>query len=168
MPHGETREYEVVRLRERHEEICRLIAAGMENSDIARHLGVTPQNVSDVRNSKVAQEKIEIFRAARDADTVSVARTIQQVAPQALKILTETVRRTNERLMNDKNEMPNVKEINVAKDLLDRAGHNVVNKNINVNEDLDSMEKRIEAMKDRARRAANIVDASYSEVQNAD
>jgi hypothetical protein len=80
--------YDVTRLWEHHGEICRLVAAGItSNVRIAALLGCTPQTVSNVRNSALAQAKIAELVAARDQDSIDVAKRIAELAPLAVDVM---------------------------------------------------------------------------------
>lgn len=159
------REYNVTRLRERHDEILRRILLGQENTKIAKELGITPQTVSNVRNSELARAKLTIMAQARDSDSVEVAKTIQEVAPKALKTLTTLIERTNSTLEEDKTAVPTVHATNVARDILDRAGHGAVNKSLSLTKELDDND--IEIMKKMAYKSGQVVDAEVVEEKSA-
>ena len=84
---GEERKtFEVSEMWEMHHEIVRLLVLGMKNVEICKVLGVSQPMVSYVRNSKVVKDQLAIMRAARDADTIDVARDIREKAPKALAL----------------------------------------------------------------------------------
>jgi len=104
---------------EMHHEIVRLLVLGMSNVEICNILGVSRPMVSYVRNSKVVKDKLAIMRAARDADTIDIAKDIQVKAPKALQLL--------EDIIDDHGEtygMPLAAK--TAESWLDRAGHGAV------------------------------------------
>jgi hypothetical protein len=84
--------YDVTRLWESHGEVCRLIAAGVKsNIKIATLLGITPQTVSNIRNSPIAQAKIAELIAARDKDAMDVARRVAELAPLAVDVMKQNL-----------------------------------------------------------------------------
>lgn len=85
------RTFEVSEMRELHHEIVRLHVSGMSGRDIAKQLDVSEQMISYTLNSKVVQDKIELMRAARDADTIDLTKEIRNKAPKALKLLEDII-----------------------------------------------------------------------------
>ncbi len=83
----ERKTFEVNKMWEVHKEIVRKLLLGEKNSEIAEDLGVSEVMVSYTRNSKVVQSQLSIMGAARDADTIDLAREIREKAPEALKLL---------------------------------------------------------------------------------
>ena len=117
---GEDRKtFEVSEMWEMHHEIVRHLVMGMKNVEICKILSVSPAMVSYVRNSKVVKDKLAIMRAARDADTIDVARDIREKAPKALALL--------ESIIDDGGEAhPMSLVAKTAESWLDRAGHGAV------------------------------------------
>lgn len=66
---------------------------GLKEKEIAQQMGVCTVTVSNTINSTLGKEKMAIMRGARDADTIDVAKRMQEIIPKALavyeKILTE-------------------------------------------------------------------------------
>lgn len=83
--------WQVAEMWDRHHEIARRIILGQSNVEIGEALNVTPQQVSNVRNSPVVQDKITIMRAARDAGTIDLAKEIADLAPIALQRVREAL-----------------------------------------------------------------------------
>lgn len=83
----ERKTFEVNKMWEVHKEIVRKLLLGEKNSEIAEDLGVSEVMVSYTRNSKVVQSQLSIMGAARDADTIDLAREIREKAPKALELL---------------------------------------------------------------------------------
>lgn len=79
--------FEVNKMWEVHKEIVRLLLLGWKNVDIAEELHISEVMVSYTRNSKVVQSQLSIMGAARDADTIDLAREIREKAPKALELL---------------------------------------------------------------------------------
>jgi len=136
------RKYEIGQLWDIHHEIIRRISLGERGSDIARDLGVTQTMVSYTKNSRIAQDKIDIMRGAMDADTVDLGIRIREIAPKALELLKEVV---------DGNgagkEATIGLRVGTAKDILDRAGYGAVKKFMGLHaqlspEDIDRIKRR--------------------------
>jgi predicted transcriptional regulator len=83
----DARKYNIKKLWELHQRIADDVALGKANVEIAENLGITPQTVSNVRNSPIGKEKVEILSAAMDAETVDIGRRIREFAPKALEYL---------------------------------------------------------------------------------
>lgn len=138
---GTQRYYEVTDIWDRHHEMIRLMVLGWGNQEIASALGVTPQNVSDVRNSGIVRDRIAVLEAARDAATIDIAREIQEEAGASLNLLRD--------IRAGRIEASIGLRASIAKDLLDRAGYSPVKKIqgeiINAHltrEDLEEIKKR--------------------------
>ena len=58
--------WQVATMWESHHEIARMILLGHSNVEVAASLGITKEQVSNVRNSPVVQENLTIMKAARD------------------------------------------------------------------------------------------------------
>lgn len=119
LPTGE-RQYHVQMLQERHREIIRLLVLGWENTRIAEHLQITPQNVSDVRNSDLTQERIVDLRNMRDEATADVQRTVAAASMKAAALMEQLVDDDPKLLASNTDIRLRMK---AAADVLDRAGH---------------------------------------------
>lgn len=78
--------YQIQNLWERHHEILNLTLLGWADKDIARKLAISISTVKHTTNSDLGRDKLAIMRAARDANTLDVAKEIQTLVPQAYKI----------------------------------------------------------------------------------
>ena len=76
---------------ENHHEMARMILLGHTNIDIGTALNVTPQQVSNVRNSPVVKDKLTIMKAARDVGAIDLSREISTLAPIALQTVREAL-----------------------------------------------------------------------------
>jgi hypothetical protein len=137
--------WQVSKIWDTHAEIIRRVTLGQKSSHIAESMGLTPAQVSNVRNSPIIQERLAVMQGARDAYTIDIARDIREFAPKALDLLKEILQGegTSGQLAS-----PALK-VSVAKDLLDRAGYAPI-KSIDVRsvhahltkEDIEEMKKR--------------------------
>lgn len=87
-----TRKYQITDLSERHNEILEMHALGMKSVDIAKVLGVTPIMVNYTVNSELGRARIAEIRSLSVADTVDIAKRIQDALPDAIAFLHDTVR----------------------------------------------------------------------------
>ena len=87
----EERKYEIQALWEKHREIARQVVLGKTNIDIADAVGCTPQTVSNVRNSPLAQAEMERLGGMRDDDVVDMSQRIKDFAPVALELLEQII-----------------------------------------------------------------------------
>jgi len=83
----EDRKYQIQAVRNRHHEIVRLVVLGWDNKRIAKQLGIGAQNVSDVKNSPLGARSIMILQARRDANTVSLAKMLENDVPKNFDLI---------------------------------------------------------------------------------
>ena len=120
LPSG-NRKYQIKELWDRHHEINRRILLGQKIKEIAEDLNISEATVSYTKNSKLAQDELNVLKAARDASSVDVAMQIKEIAPRALEVLEEVIEGDDSSLSL---------KAKVATDLLDRAGHSAPKKMI--------------------------------------
>ena len=134
------RKYEIKALQDRHREILRRLALGQSPKEISTSLSCTTQVVHYTKNSQIGKRELGLIQGARTADAIEVTNQIQELAPQALETMTD--------LMNHE-ESPGSLKAKIAIDILDRAGHGAVKKNLNLNQQLT--QKDLDDIKDRAK-----------------
>lgn len=83
--------YRVEEISCRHHEIARLLLLGMKNKDVARMLSVSDGFVSNVKNSPVVKEQLDLMLAERDHEAIDIAKQIQEALPQCVEFLTQTI-----------------------------------------------------------------------------
>jgi len=144
------RKYQIQHLWEKHYEMARLAVVGYSNIQIAEIIGMSPDHISIVMNSKIFKEHVQVLRAARDAGAADISRRIIEVAPIALARIKEVVEEpifVNTKLddgteMRVKNPLADPSlAIKASQDLLDRAGFGAVEKKITANYDISELEK---------------------------
>lgn len=86
VPLGE-RKVDIKELYAMHHEIIRMLAMGHKPAAIAEHFGITPQTVSNTRNSALAKAKMRILQECRDAEHVKAATRSAQLMPKAMDLL---------------------------------------------------------------------------------
>lgn len=147
--------YSVKALWSRHKKILRLLSTGQySRTDIAESVGVTPQTVSNIANSALGKETLEILNGAADAESVDLMARFKALAPIALSIQQELMMEENtpKRLKND-----------IANKILDRSGYQPVSKNLNVSVNKELTREEISEIKDRAKEIKNV---DYEEVES--
>ena len=145
-PDGKKKGWQIAEMWDQHHEIARRLVLGQSNVEIAEALGVDKQTVSNVKNSPVVQDKLTLLRAARDCDSIDLAKEIAEMAPMALKRVREALE-TGTVLGKEVNAATILKEAN---SLLDRemgkAIQRIDSRNLNATLTLED----IEAIKQRA------------------
>lgn len=158
------RKYVAEELWEIHQEIIRRLVLGQKAKEIARDLQITSQTVSNIRNSPIAQRRILSLQAARDESVIDITNRIKSMAPLAQQVLEDTMM------------CPAVADsirVEIAKDMLDRAGYSPVRKtasmNVGVltNDDLERFKDRAKAL---GHRSGSVVESSFvgSEIEIED
>jgi len=89
-PNG-NQHYGIKELWNHHHEISRLLLLGYNNKKIASALGLTPQTISNVRNSPQMKRKLFLMSSARDNDAIEVADRIKALAPKAVRVFEEVM-----------------------------------------------------------------------------
>lgn len=85
----------VLELSPRQIQICKLVAQGMSNKEVALLLGVTKQNVSDVRNSEKGQTLINDFLSFSVGKAASEQSPLEGIIGNAHEIIAEVVNPKN-------------------------------------------------------------------------
>jgi transcriptional regulator with XRE-family HTH domain len=155
----EKRQYNVKQLWEAHHEMLRRLALGESNGEVARALGITPQTVSNIRNSPMGREKLNALQEGIDKDMVIISRRIEKFAPVALDLL--------EGIIEGREEEASIQlRAKSAESYLGRAGYGPVHKVHSLRETLSRSD--IERIKERAINAARNAGAlavEYEEVR---
>jgi len=151
-----SRTWKVNEIWEMHHEVIRLLLIGMKNVDIARKLGITEVQVSNIKNSPVVQDRLSLMKAARDVKAVDISRDIMEVAPKALELLKKVI--NGDAIVDDKKPSVNAM-IRTSESLLDRAGFGAVKKVATQNEHVYYTAEEIEALKARAKMNGEVVEA---------
>jgi len=117
------RTFEVSHMWELHHEITRRLLLGQKNADIARSLNISEVMVSYTRNSPIVQEKLEIMKGARDAETIDLSKRIRENAPKALKLLEDAIDGSVVGADGETREVPTMARLKEANLMLDRGGY---------------------------------------------
>jgi len=88
---GKPRGWQISKMWENHHEIARHILLGEKNVDIAKQMKCNVSTVAAVRNSPIVKDKLAIMAAARDVDTVNLAKEILDLAPIAIARVKEAL-----------------------------------------------------------------------------
>ncbi len=112
----------VERLKTRHHEIARLIAAGCADAEICEGFGVSRPHLYLLRRSPAFQQLMHAYMAARDQDAVSLSQRVKDAAVIGLEKLTEKLAETDSTEIG----LDVLQKTTMA--LLDRAGLSPVHK----------------------------------------
>ena len=135
--------YDIKRLWGQQKEILRMVASGLyNNKQIAEMVGVTPQTVSNIINSSLGKQTLEVLQGAADAETVDLMVKLRALAPIALSVQEEVM------LGED---TPQRLKVDVANKMLDRAGYAPITKNMNLNLNAGLTKDDIASIKARAK-----------------
>jgi Bacterial regulatory proteins, luxR family len=85
------RKYELKQLWDLHLTMLRKVAAGKSNVQVAEELGITPQTVSNTRNSALGRARLQELQQSADASLFAMQERIQAFAPRALEVLEDII-----------------------------------------------------------------------------
>lgn len=162
------RKYQIQNIWNQHHEIMRLSLVGWKGSEIARHLNISEAMVTYTLNSEIVRRQMSVMQGARDADSLDIAIELKRLAPICIAKLEEVLR--------DENSQARLR-VDVAKDILDRAGY-AAQRNLKVDVTGHLSEEDIERIKIRAAEAGilarpngqamkveDVIEADYKEVK---
>ena len=115
LPPTTKKSWEVGEIHQMHHEVIQRIFLGMRNVEIAQELGVSEQIISQIKNSQVVRERLDIMRGAAQADTVDLGKEIMELAPRALDLVREAID-------GEAGDLGVKEQLKCAERLLDRAG----------------------------------------------
>lgn len=81
----------LTKISDSHQEILRLLTAGMKPKNIAVSLGVHPQTVINIRNSDLGKAVLQMLHAERNVTISKTAERLDALVPQAAEIFEETL-----------------------------------------------------------------------------
>lgn len=126
--------YAITKLWDTHHEILRLLALGMKGKAIADRLNVSPQTVSNVRNSPEGRRLLSLLHARRDTSVIGIQQRIHELLPKAVDTMEEAM---------EEADWPVRKA--AAKDLLEMGGFKAIEKKVSVShltrDDIDGIKK---------------------------
>lgn len=161
------RAYQILQIWDRHKEMMRLHLLGIKGVEIARRLGVTPQNVSDVLNSEIVKTELGHMQKQMDAGVLDIGKRLRNLAPVAVDVLEDTMVSII---------VPASIRLKAAESVLDRGEFPKVQKS-QTDVRVGIFEFDLEDMKSRAKRVSvknpsedednlnNKIEASYEEVK---
>lgn len=126
---------------ERHKEIIRRLIAGDRQKDIADDLGMSYSRMSIICNSPAFRNELERKSLGADSNALDVQDRVTALSIDAMSVLEDV-------LQNGEN-IPKKLQVEVAKDIMDRAGHGAVKKTATLTatlgaDDIAEMRKRSE------------------------
>lgn len=126
---------------ERHREIIRRLIAGDRQVDIATDLKMSQSRMSIICNSPAFKSELERKSLGADSNALDVQDRVTALSIDAMSVL--------EDVLQNGEALPKKLQVEVAKDIMDRAGHGAVKKTAAVTatltaEDLAEMRSRNE------------------------
>lgn len=85
------RKFQLKALSGKHHEIKRLDSLGVPKKEIAKLMGCTEVNISQITGSEIYKDAADVLRTAMDSSTVEVAKVINRLGMKSLKLLEEVV-----------------------------------------------------------------------------
>lgn len=133
---------ELIRLRDSHHQVARLIASGMRTEEVSRMTGYAIARLSWLQNQDPAfKELVEFYRQDRRDEQANIEARILSVALDALQTF-------HERMLDDPDSVTPALALEASKVYLDRAGYAPVTKSVNKNLNLN-IGARMDAAKDK-------------------
>lgn len=93
-------ESKVLKLWDCHHEIFRLALLGHQAPEIGDFVGLSAATVKQILNSPIGRRHLAVLRAARDHETIDIAREVRQRIPKALAILDQVLDSEDARLQD--------------------------------------------------------------------
>lgn len=126
---------------ERHKEIARRLVAGDRQKDIADDMKITYSRMSIICNSPAFKNQLARLSMGADSGALDVQDRVTALSVDAMSILEDV-------LQNGEN-LPKKLQVEVAKDVMDRAGYGAVKKSAVIQatlgaDDIAEMRKRSE------------------------
>ena len=139
VPSGDTPSQPLTHLWERHKEIMRRLVAGDRQVDIAKDLQMTQSRMSIICNSPAFKTQLERLSMGADNNALDVQDRVTALSIDAMSVL--------EDVLQNGDDLPKKLQVEVAKDIMDRAGHGAVKKTAVLNatltaDDLEDMRMR--------------------------
>jgi len=159
----ERRKYQIQSVWAKHHEIKRLELLGISsNKVIAEQLGVTPQNVCDIRGSELYKAELRSASFAKDCATFEVAKAIEEEGPKCLMLLT-AIRDNRTDILGESAPLP--LRAHICEDLLDRNVKSAKVKQIQgeFRHAHVVVETTLEKIKERARAIQGYIEDAMSE-----
>ena len=112
-----SRQYQIKNIQGRQFPVLRELALGiLTQKQIAEKYNYTPEQVNNIANSELAKRQINLMRAAIDARTVDIGKHIQEVLPDAIKLLKNVIQ-------GEEADASLSLRVKASQDMLSRGGH---------------------------------------------
>ena len=130
---------------ERHKEIMRRLVAGDRQVDIARDMQMTQSRMSIICNSPAFKTQLERLSLGADNNALDVQDRVTALSIDAMSVL--------EDVLQNGEGVPKKLQVDVARDIMDRAGHGAVKKTATITATLGADD--IAEMRQRRERTLN-------------
>lgn len=114
----------ITALHDQHHHMARLLVLGYSNVEIAKLLGITPQTVSNIKNSPIVLAATDELAGKADEEAVDIRKEIAEFAPKCVEALKEVIE-------NEDGRTSSKTRADAAIRMLGLAGY-VAPKNVNV------------------------------------
>jgi len=101
-----------------HRELARRIVLGATRVSLCEEFNITPTRLSIITESPLFKRELMRLEEMRDQGVADVTQTLRDISPLAVDILERTMYKTKSDSL----------KVNIAKDILDRAGHGAITK----------------------------------------
>lgn len=135
----------VVRLRERHHHLARVLATGATHTEASAITGYEPARISVLLNSPSFKGLVEDYRRLENAAMADFMERATNLSLTAIDTLQDDLERETE---TGESYLPASMRLELAKFAADRTGHAPVQKTFNVNANVD-MGSRLAAARKR-------------------
>ena len=130
---------------ERHKEIARRLVAGDRQKDIADDMKMTYSRMSIICNSPAFKSQLERLSMGADNGALDVQDRVTALSSDAMAVL--------EDVLQNGEDLPKKLQVDVARDIMDRAGHGAVKKTATITATLGADD--IAEMRQRRERTIN-------------
>jgi DNA-binding transcriptional MerR regulator len=107
--------YHIQEIQQHHRRILELRALGLQISDIAREVGMTPQQVGNVVNSPISRKRLSEMQSAQEQRSIEARGRLQEMMPRAIEVL-------NDILEDPEQIIPIHTRLKAATEVLSRGG----------------------------------------------
>lgn len=133
----------IKRLRDRHHALARLLAQGMKDSEVSLITGYDLSRISILKRDPTFQQLLSDYEKIEDG-------LMAEFQDRASLLTLTAMNNLQERLEDEENPLPAGMELEIAKTFADRTGHAPVQRNLNLNANVD-LGTRLSQARERVR-----------------
>ncbi len=110
--------YQLLNMKEKHQEIKRLDSLGMKKKEIAAEIGCAASNITGITGSEIYKKHMDVLRVARDSVVIDISQRITELGVKSMDLLENVVAGEGKGLKGQTADIG--MRIRVAMDNLDR------------------------------------------------